>query len=274
MFAAWRKDTRYYVAHNTIMKNKPSQERSLLLSSLFVNPDYRRMKRRRKSQPIFWALALAISVPSHEAWMPSQRFCERDRRTLSILCAKKNRADEKLPGESKGWSVPKFFFDSEKKDEVKEQLGEKDDRGFSFGGMFKRKSKDDQKDDTKSKNKDDTKSRKKSEEKSRRTAKKKEKQEEEQKGEKKDFNPITYAQNFVTNTFASSKIKWAEEWVPVFPKTRLSPGEIVPATVAGIDLLVIASKDGRKLYCITNSCPHLGTFLKRKLEDDYLSSTF
>ncbi|GAX20120.1 hypothetical protein FisN_17Lh072 [Fistulifera solaris] len=53
-----------------------------------------------------------------------------------------------------------------------------------------------------------------------------------------------------------------EQWVPVFPKTRLSPGEIVPATIGGIDLLVIASKDGRKLYCIANSCSHLGTPLE------------
>lgn len=53
-----------------------------------------------------------------------------------------------------------------------------------------------------------------------------------------------------------------EQWVPVFPKTRLSPGEIVPATIGGIDLLVIASRDGRKLYCIANSCSHLGTPLE------------
>jgi outer membrane biosynthesis protein TonB len=258
------------------MKNKPrKEERSL---SVFVNPNYRRMKRRRP--PLFWALALAVSLPSHEAWMPSQpqRFCERDSRTLSV-CAKKSRTDEKLPEESEGWSFSKFFIASEKKDAVIEQPEEK---GFSFGGMFRRKNKDDQKDDTKSKKKDDTKpkskddtksKKKRSEEKSPQKVKKQEKQEEEDKGEKKDFNPITAAQNFVVNTFTSSKIKWAEEWVPVFPKTRLAPGEIVPATVAGIDLLVIASKDGRKLYCITNSCPHLGTFLKRKLEDNYLSSS-
>ena len=40
------------------------------------------------------------------------------------------------------------------------------------------------------------------------------------------------------------------------------PGQTVPVSVAGIDLLVIASIDGRSLYCIANSCPHLGTPLE------------
>lgn len=54
-----------------------------------------------------------------------------------------------------------------------------------------------------------------------------------------------------------------EEWVTVFPKTRIMPGEQVPVTVAGIDLLVVASNDGRnRLYCIANACPHLGTPLE------------
>mmetsp|Transcript_27774 Transcript_27774/g.58143 ORF Transcript_27774/g.58143 Transcript_27774/m.58143 type:complete len:453 (-) Transcript_27774:1503-2861(-) len=54
-----------------------------------------------------------------------------------------------------------------------------------------------------------------------------------------------------------------EKWVTVFPKTRIYPGEMVPVTVDGIDLLVIASNDGKKrLYCIENSCPHLGTPLE------------
>ena len=54
-----------------------------------------------------------------------------------------------------------------------------------------------------------------------------------------------------------------EEWVTVFSTTRISPGELVPVTVAGIDLLVIASNDGKnRLYCIANSCPHLGTPLE------------
>ena len=54
-----------------------------------------------------------------------------------------------------------------------------------------------------------------------------------------------------------------EQWFTVFPKTRISPGEMIPVTVAGIDLLVIASNDGKKrLYCIQNACPHLGTPLE------------
>jgi len=72
-------------------------------------------------------------------------------------------------------------------------------------------------------------------------------------------NPFTFAQKFVSGIFNG---RGGEEWVPIVPKTRLDPGEIVPVTVNGIDLLVIASKDGRKLYSIANSCPHLGTPLE------------
>jgi len=54
----------------------------------------------------------------------------------------------------------------------------------------------------------------------------------------------------------------SEQWITVFPKTRIMPGQMVPVTVAGLDLLVIASKDARRLYCIANSCPHLGTPLE------------
>ena len=78
-----------------------------------------------------------------------------------------------------------------------------------------------------------------------------------------DKSPTGYfsaAQKLITGVFSGGGQK--EEWVPVVPKTRLSPGEIVPATIGGIDLLVIASRDGRKLYCIANSCPHLGTPLE------------
>jgi nitrite reductase/ring-hydroxylating ferredoxin subunit len=53
-----------------------------------------------------------------------------------------------------------------------------------------------------------------------------------------------------------------EQWVVVAPKTRISPGECVPVTVGGIDLLLVASKDGSALHCISNSCPHLGTPLE------------
>jgi nitrite reductase/ring-hydroxylating ferredoxin subunit len=68
-------------------------------------------------------------------------------------------------------------------------------------------------------------------------------------------------QNFVggmLDTFTPKK----EEWIVVAPKTRISPGEIVPVTVAGLDLLLVASKDGAALHCIANSCPHLGTPLE------------
>jgi nitrite reductase/ring-hydroxylating ferredoxin subunit len=53
-----------------------------------------------------------------------------------------------------------------------------------------------------------------------------------------------------------------EDWYPVFPKTRIMPGEVKPVTVKGLDLLVVASTDNKSLYCIANSCPHLGTPLE------------
>jgi len=51
----------------------------------------------------------------------------------------------------------------------------------------------------------------------------------------------------------------AEEWVVACPKTRISPGEMVPVVAGGIDLLLIASRDGKGVRCVANSCPHLGT---------------
>jgi len=51
-------------------------------------------------------------------------------------------------------------------------------------------------------------------------------------------------------------------WITVCPKTRISPGEIVPLVIGGVDLLVIGSKDGTKIHCIANTCPHLGTPLE------------
>ena len=63
------------------------------------------------------------------------------------------------------------------------------------------------------------------------------------------------------STFGGEK-RVEEEWVVVFPKTRLDPGEVVPVNIGGIDLLVAASVDGKKLYSIANSCPHLGTPLE------------
>jgi nitrite reductase/ring-hydroxylating ferredoxin subunit len=81
--------------------------------------------------------------------------------------------------------------------------------------------------------------------------------------DKNIISAFSSVQRFFGGTFFdNNKNGNQEQWVPVFPKTRLSPGEIVPATIGGIDLLVIASKDGRKLYCIANSCSHLGTPLE------------
>ena len=78
-------------------------------------------------------------------------------------------------------------------------------------------------------------------------------------------NPLSVFQKFLAAAAPSSLFKSTtpeETWIPVFPKTRIMPGEMVPVAVAGIDLLVIASIDGRSLYCIANSCPHLGTPLE------------
>jgi nitrite reductase/ring-hydroxylating ferredoxin subunit len=74
-------------------------------------------------------------------------------------------------------------------------------------------------------------------------------------------NPLSVFQKFFAASFLKT-MKPEEKWYTVFPKTRIMPGEMVPVSVAGIDLLVIASIDGRSLYCIANSCPHLGTPLE------------
>lgn len=76
----------------------------------------------------------------------------------------------------------------------------------------------------------------------------------------KRSNPLSVAQKYVSSFFESQNNK--EEWLVVAPKTRISPGEMVPITTAGLDLLLVASKDGSALYCIANSCPHLGTPLE------------
>jgi nitrite reductase/ring-hydroxylating ferredoxin subunit len=82
-----------------------------------------------------------------------------------------------------------------------------------------------------------------------------------------DSNPISIVQKFASSMFKNDydpfgKKSSKETWYPVFPKTRIMPGEMKPVTVAGLDLLVIASLDGKSLYCIANSCPHLGTPLE------------
>jgi nitrite reductase/ring-hydroxylating ferredoxin subunit len=76
----------------------------------------------------------------------------------------------------------------------------------------------------------------------------------------KRSNPLSVAQKYFSGWFEGQKDK--EEWLVVAPKTRISPGEMVPVTAAGLDLLLVASKDGSALYCIENSCPHLGTPLE------------
>jgi len=87
--------------------------------------------------------------------------------------------------------------------------------------------------------------------------------------------PGSVAQKFLYNVWESSSSKLMgpkqpkEEWVAVCPKTRITPGEIVPVEVNGLDLIVVASKDAQNIYCMVNSCPHLGTpletgFLERR----------
>lgn len=98
--------------------------------------------------------------------------------------------------------------------------------------------------------------------------KKKQKLETETKAEgesSKWTNPLSVAQKYVSDRFEKKALK--EEWIVVAPKTRIMPGEIVPISIAGLDLLLIASKDGSTLHCIENSCPHLGTPLETGMLD-------
>jgi len=69
---------------------------------------------------------------------------------------------------------------------------------------------------------------------------------------------VSAAQKLVSGVFEGKP----EEWIVIAPKTRIAPGEIVAITAAGIDLLLIASKDGSAVHCVANSCPHLGTPLE------------
>jgi nitrite reductase/ring-hydroxylating ferredoxin subunit len=93
----------------------------------------------------------------------------------------------------------------------------------------------------------------------------------------RSYNPLSVAQKLASSAWDSGAKKivstvWVptkidEKWIVVAPKTRISPGEIVPITAAGLDLLLVASKDGSSLHCIANSCPHLGTPLEVGLLD-------
>jgi nitrite reductase/ring-hydroxylating ferredoxin subunit len=90
-------------------------------------------------------------------------------------------------------------------------------------------------------------------------------------------NPLSVAQKLASSVWDGGTkkivstvwdpIKPQGEWIVVAPKTRISPGEIVAITAAGLDLLLVASKDGSSLHCIANSCPHLGTPLEVGLLD-------
>lgn len=50
-----------------------------------------------------------------------------------------------------------------------------------------------------------------------------------------------------------------EGWVVACPKTRVGPGQIVPCSVNGIDIIIFASRDGQRLDAFANACPHLGS---------------
>jgi len=75
---------------------------------------------------------------------------------------------------------------------------------------------------------------------------------------------ISNAQNFISNTWESvfGDDDDDAEWIVACPKTRISPGEVIPIVAGGLDLLLVASKDAKQLHVIANSCPHLGTPLE------------
>lgn len=50
-----------------------------------------------------------------------------------------------------------------------------------------------------------------------------------------------------------------EEWVVACPKTRVGPGQIVPCSVNGLEIIIFASRDGQRLDAFANACPHLGS---------------
>jgi nitrite reductase/ring-hydroxylating ferredoxin subunit len=70
------------------------------------------------------------------------------------------------------------------------------------------------------------------------------------------------AQTAFSNVWKSVRNDDDNEWITVCRKTRISPGEVFPVVAGGVDLLVIGSKDGTKIHCIANTCPHLGTPLE------------
>ena len=50
-----------------------------------------------------------------------------------------------------------------------------------------------------------------------------------------------------------------EEWAVACPKTRVGPGQIIPCSVNGLDIIIFASRDGKRLDAFANACPHLGS---------------
>lgn len=80
------------------------------------------------------------------------------------------------------------------------------------------------------------------------------------KGSEENQSPINALSNALSSV--QSVFGKPEEWVAVIPKTRIAPGEAIPVVAAGLDLLLYASRDGRKLYCVPNQCSHLGTPLE------------
>lgn len=205
-----------------------------------------------------WMVVILVVVPDwNEAWLSSSRNV-RPRNTSQKAKKRPQAVDPKEDpkDEGKGWSVPvpDFFASQPEKNPVKEDDNKgQDDRGF-LGNIFRRKKKDEKEPLSKdSKTKESIRKEKQS--------KKLDSKPETDEEKRNFFNPLPFFQGVLSNAFKGND-RVPEEWVPVIPKTRLSPGEIVPATIGGIDLLVIASRDGRKLYCIANSCPHLGTPLE------------
>lgn len=50
-----------------------------------------------------------------------------------------------------------------------------------------------------------------------------------------------------------------EEWVVACPKTRVGPGQIIPCSVNGLDIIIFAPRDGQRLDAFANACPHLSS---------------
>mmetsp|Transcript_33219 Transcript_33219/g.48776 ORF Transcript_33219/g.48776 Transcript_33219/m.48776 type:complete len:431 (-) Transcript_33219:94-1386(-) len=73
---------------------------------------------------------------------------------------------------------------------------------------------------------------------------------------------ISAAQSYISGALFRNDNVTKEEWAVVCPKIAIAPGVSVPVAVNGINLLIIASRDAKRLYCIENSCPHLGTPLE------------